>query len=82
MIEKLGIAAEIKPKRKFPPPAGFVGKLLVSGEVDIAFRSKPELARTEGVDAKSVNSEAGKALLKFPTTSEARAVFKAKGFDL
>jgi molybdate transport system substrate-binding protein len=102
MIEKLGIAAEIKPKSKFPPPAGFVGKLLVSGEVDIAFQSKPELATTEGVDvvgpppgdlghsnvfaagvgAKSANSEAGKALLKFLTTPEARAVFKAKGFDL
>ena len=36
MIEKLGIAAEIKAKSKFPPPAGFVGTLLISGEVDIA----------------------------------------------
>jgi len=50
MIEKLGIAAEIKPKSKFPPPAGFVGTLLTSGDVDIAFQSKPELATTEGVD--------------------------------
>jgi molybdate transport system substrate-binding protein len=50
MIEKLGIASEIKPKSKFPPPAGFVGTLLTSGEVDIAFQSKPELTTTEGVD--------------------------------
>src|SRR5579885_3427911 len=50
MIEKLGIAAEIKAKSKFPPPAGFVGTLLTSGEVDIAFQSKPELVTTEGVD--------------------------------
>jgi len=50
MVEKLGIAPEIKPKSKFPPPAGFVGTLLVNGEVDIAFQSKPELTTTEGVD--------------------------------
>ena len=50
MAEKLGIAAEIKAKSKFPPTAGFVGTLLTSGEVDIAFQSKPELTTTEGVD--------------------------------
>jgi molybdate transport system substrate-binding protein len=50
MIEKLGIASEIKAKSKFPPPAGFVGTLLTSGEVEIAFQSKPELTTTEGVD--------------------------------
>jgi molybdate transport system substrate-binding protein len=101
MIEKLGIAAEVKAKSKFPPPAGFVGTLLTNGEVDLAFQSKPELTTTEGVDvvgpppgdlghsnvfaagvgAKSPNSGAGKALLKFLTTPEAQAVFKAKGFD-
>ena len=101
MIEKLGIASEIKAKSKFPPPAGFVGTLLTSGEVDIAFQTKPELTTTEGVDvvgpppgnlgqtnvfaagvgAASKNSEAGKALLKFLTSPDAQAVFKAKGFD-
>ena len=50
MAEKLGIAADIKAKSKFPPTAGFVGTLLTSGEVDIAFQSKPELTTTEGVD--------------------------------
>jgi molybdate transport system substrate-binding protein len=101
MIEKLGIASEIKPESKFPPPAGFVGTLLTSGDVDIAFQSKPELTTTEGVDvvgppprdlgyssvfaagvgAAWKNGDAGKALLKFLTTPEARAAFKAKGFD-
>lgn len=101
MIEKLGVAAEVKPKSKFPPPAGFVGTLLSSGEVDIAFQSKPELVTTAGVDvvgpppgdlgqtntfaagvgAASANSEAGKAFLKFLTSPESQAVFKAKGFD-
>ena len=101
MIEKLGIAEQIKAKSKFPPPAGFVGTLLTSGEVDIAFQTKPELTTTEGVDvvrpppcdlgqtnvfaggvgAASKNSDVGKALLKFLTSPEAQAVFKAKGFD-
>jgi len=101
MIEKLGIAAEIKAKSKFPPLAGFVGTLLTSGEVDLAYQSKPELTTTPGVDvvgpppgdlgnttvfaagvgASSANGEAGKALLKFLTSPEAQAMFKAKGFD-
>jgi molybdate transport system substrate-binding protein len=50
MIEKLGIADQIKPKSKFPPPAGFVGTLLTDGTVDIAFQSKPELTTTPSVD--------------------------------
>ena len=50
VIDKLGIAAEIKVKSKFPPPAGFVGTLLTSGEVDIAIQSKPELTTTPGVE--------------------------------
>lgn len=50
MIETLGVAAEVKAKSKFPPPAGFVGTLLVNGDVDIAFQSKPELITTAGVD--------------------------------
>jgi len=101
MIEKLGIASEIKAKSKFPPPAGFVGTLLTSGEVDIAFQSKPELTTTEGVDvvgpppgdlgntnvfaagigAGAKDAAAASAFLKFLTTPEAQAVFKAKGFD-
>jgi molybdate transport system substrate-binding protein len=50
VLERLGIAPEIKAKSKFPPPAGFVGTLLVSGEVDIAVQTKPELSSTEGVE--------------------------------
>jgi len=50
VLERLGIAPEVKAKSKFPPPAGFVGTLLVSGEVDLAVQSKPELSSTEGVE--------------------------------
>ena len=101
MIEKLGIASELKAKSKFPPPAGFVGTLLTSGEVDIAFQSKPELTTTEGVDVvgpppgdlgstnvfaagvgtNAKDAAAANSLLKFLTSPEAQAVFKAKGFD-
>ena len=101
MIGMLGIADQIKAKSKFPPPAGFVGTLLTSGDVDIAFQSKPELTTTPGVDvigpppgdlgqtnvfaagvgATSQNAEAANALVKFLTSPEAQAVFKAKGFD-
>jgi molybdate transport system substrate-binding protein len=101
MIEKLGIASEVKAKAKFPPPAGFVGTLLTSGEVDIAFQTKPELTTTEGVDvigpppgdfgqtntfaagvgSTAKDTAAANALLKFLTTPEAQATFKAKGFD-
>ena len=50
VLERLGIGADIKAKSKFPPPAGFAGTLLVSGEVDIAIQSKPELSSIEGVE--------------------------------
>jgi molybdate transport system substrate-binding protein len=101
MAETLGIAAEIRAKSKFPPPAGFVGTLLTNGDVDIAFQSKPELATTAGVDvvgpppgdlgqtvvyaagvsASARDAAASNAFVKFLTTPEAQAVFKAKGFD-
>ena len=101
MIEKLGIASEIKAKAKFLPPAGFVGGLLTSGQVDIAFQTKPELTTTEGVDvvgpppgdlgrtnvfaagvgAGAKDKAAAAALVKFLTSPDAQAVFKAKGFD-
>ena len=40
MIEKLGIASEIKAKSKFPPPAGFVGTLLTIRRGGVS-RSRP-----------------------------------------
>ncbi|HEY1474634.1 MAG TPA: substrate-binding domain-containing protein [Pseudolabrys sp.] len=101
VIERLGIAGEVKAKSKFPPPAGFVGDLLVKDEVDLAIQSKPELSSIAGVEvvgpfpgdlanttvfaagvgAASKEKAAGTAFLKFLTSPEALAVFKAKGFD-
>ncbi|MGE0421864.1 MAG: molybdate ABC transporter substrate-binding protein [Reyranellaceae bacterium] len=50
LIERLGIAAEINAKTTFPPPAGLVGPLLVSGAVDLAVQQKPELLEVAGVE--------------------------------
>jgi molybdate transport system substrate-binding protein len=101
VIERLGIADQIKPKSKFPPPAGFVGGLLVLGEVDLAVQSKPELTTTPGVvvvgpfpgefgrssafaagvGADAKDPAAANALVKFLSSPDGLAVFKAKGFD-
>lgn len=43
VIEKLGIADEVKKKSKYPPAAGFVNKMLLDGEVDLAIQTGPEL---------------------------------------
>jgi molybdate transport system substrate-binding protein len=50
LIERLGIAAAINAKTTFPPPAGLVGPLLVSGAVDLAVQQKPELLEVAGVE--------------------------------
>lgn len=50
LIERLGIAAEINARTTFPPPAGLVGHLLVSGAVDLAVQQKPELLEVAGVE--------------------------------
>jgi molybdate transport system substrate-binding protein len=50
LIERLGIAAEVNAKTTFPPPAGLVGHLLMSGAVDLAVQQKPELQEVAGVE--------------------------------
>src|SRR6478736_5145370 len=49
IIERLGIADEIKKKTKHPPPAGFVNAMLLNGEIDVAIQTKPELT-APGID--------------------------------
>jgi molybdate transport system substrate-binding protein len=48
-IERMGITGQLKDKTKFPPPGGFSGTLLVSGDAEIAIQSKPELLSLAGV---------------------------------
>jgi molybdate transport system substrate-binding protein len=50
LLERMGIADEIRPKTKYPPPGGFSATLLVSGEAELAVQQKPELLHVAGVE--------------------------------
>lgn len=50
LLERLGIAAEINAKTKFPPPAGLSGSLLLTGEADLAVQQTPELMQVPGIE--------------------------------
>jgi molybdate transport system substrate-binding protein len=50
LLERLGIAAEINAKSRFPPPAGLSGEFLLTGEVDLAVQQKPELLQVPGIE--------------------------------
>jgi molybdate transport system substrate-binding protein len=50
VLDLLGITDEITAKAKYPPPGGFVGHLLVSGETDLAVQQIPELAFVSGIE--------------------------------
>ena len=50
VIERLGIAEQLKPKTKYPPEAGSAGELLVKGDVDLAVQQIPELQEVTGTE--------------------------------
>lgn len=50
LLDRLGIAAEINAKTRFPPPAGLSGQFLVSGEAELAVQQKPELLQVPGIE--------------------------------
>jgi molybdate transport system substrate-binding protein len=50
LIERMGIAAEMRPKTKYPPPGGFTATLLLSGEAELAVQQKPELLHVAGCE--------------------------------
>ena len=50
VLERLGIAEEMKAKTKFPPAGGFTAQLLASGEVEMAVQQIGELVSTSGVE--------------------------------
>lgn len=50
LLERMGIAEAMRPKTRFPPPGGFSGALLVSGEAELAVQQRPELLHVEGVE--------------------------------
>jgi len=49
LLEKLGIAAEMKAKT-VTRPGGYIGKVVVAGEADIALQQIPELFAVPGLD--------------------------------
>jgi molybdate transport system substrate-binding protein len=50
LLERMGIAEQMKPKTKYPPAGGFSAELLLSGEAELAVQQKPELLHVPGVD--------------------------------
>jgi molybdate transport system substrate-binding protein len=50
LLEHLGIAEEMKPKTKYPPPGGYSGNLLTTGEAELAVQQKGELMFVAGTE--------------------------------
>jgi molybdate transport system substrate-binding protein len=50
LLERMGIAAEMRPKTKYPPAGGFSATLLISGEAELAVQQKPELLHVAGAE--------------------------------
>ena len=50
LIEKMGIAAEVKPKHRGVPSGGTIGTIVASGGAEIGFQQVSELVHIPGVD--------------------------------
>jgi len=50
LIERMGIAAEVKPKHRGVPSGGTVGTIVASGEAEIGFQQVSELVHIPGID--------------------------------
>jgi molybdate transport system substrate-binding protein len=50
VLERLGIAEQVRPKTKFPPAGGLVGEILARGEADVGIQQSTELSSFRGVD--------------------------------
>ena len=51
LLERMGIAEQMKPKTKYPPPGGFSANLLMTGEAELAVQQKPELLHVAGAES-------------------------------
>jgi molybdate transport system substrate-binding protein len=101
LLERMGIAKAINAKTKFPPPSGYSGMFLPTGEVDLAVQQVPELLHVPGIEivgplpgdlhmvtvfvagipTASTEPDLAKALIECLRTSEAKALFRAKGLE-
>jgi molybdate transport system substrate-binding protein len=50
LLERMGIAEQMKAKTKYPPAGGFSAELLLTGEAELAVQQKPELLHVSGVE--------------------------------
>jgi molybdate transport system substrate-binding protein len=50
LIERMGIAADIKPKFRSVPSGGTIGTIVASGECEIGFQQVSELVHIKGID--------------------------------
>jgi molybdate transport system substrate-binding protein len=50
LLERMGIAGEMKAKTHYPPPSGNSAKLVASGEAELAIQQEPEVMSAKGVD--------------------------------
>ena len=50
VLERLGIAEQVRPKTKFPPPGGLVGEILARGDADIGIQQSTEVSSFRGLD--------------------------------
>lgn len=50
LIEKMGIAAEVKPRHRTVPSGGTVGTIIASGDAEIGFQQVSELVHIDGID--------------------------------
>jgi molybdate transport system substrate-binding protein len=50
LLERMGIAEQMQPKTKYPPPGGFSAALLLTGEAELAVQQKPELLHVAGCE--------------------------------
>ncbi len=77
LIEKLGITAEMKAKT-VTRPGGYIGKVVVDGEADIALQQIPELLAVPGLDCvgpvpEAVQKSFETAIALFSSTTQAAA---------
>jgi molybdate transport system substrate-binding protein len=50
LIERMGIAADVKPKHRTVPSGGTVGTIVATGEAEIGFQQVSELVHIPGID--------------------------------
>jgi molybdate transport system substrate-binding protein len=50
LLERMGIADQMKAKTRHPPPSGNSANLVVNGEADLAIQQEPEVVSVAGID--------------------------------